>query len=109
VSSATELPLKMYRTKYVLKNPSKKTGIGKIAIEIYFSRDGKRERMYLPTGEEIPEKFWLNGVISKSYPQKGSLFRRLEEKLFELKQKLYQWEKELGFLTVDLIKTKLAE
>ena len=99
----------MYRTKYVLKNPSKKTGIGKIAIEIYFSRDGKRERMYLPTGEEIPEKFWLNGVVSKSYPHKKQLIQRLEQKLFEVKQQLYQWEQELGYLTVDLIKNKLAE
>lgn len=109
VGSATELPLKMYRTKYVLKNPSKKSGIGKITIEIYFSRDGKRERMYLPTGEEIHEKFWTNGVISKSYPQKEQLLRRLEEKHHEVKQQLYQWEKELGYLTVDLVKNKLEE
>ncbi len=108
-SSATELPLKMYRTKYVLKNPSKKSGIGKITIEIYFSRDSKRERMYLPTGEEIHEKFWKNGIISKSYPQKEQLLRRLEDKHQEVKQQLYQWEKEIGYLTVDLIKTKLEE
>lgn len=109
MGSATELPLKMYRTKYVLKNPSKKSGIGKITIEIYFSRDGKRERMYLPTGEEIHEKLWSNGIISKSYPQKEQLLRRLEEKHHEVKQQLYQWEKEFGYLTVDLVKTKLAE
>lgn len=109
MSSATELPLKMYRTKYVLKNPSKKTGVGKIALEIYFSRDGKRERMYLPTGEEIHEKFWINGIVSKSYPQKEQLLRRLEDKYHEVKQQLYKWEKELGYLTVDLVKAKLVE
>lgn len=99
----------MYRTKYVLKNPSKKSGIGKITIEIYFSRDGKRERMYLPTGEEIHEKFWINGVISKSYPQKDQLLRRLEEKHHQIKQQLYSWEKEVGYLNVDLVKVKLIE
>ena len=60
--------------------------------------------MYLPTGEEIHEKFWKNGIISKSYPQKEQLLRRLEDKHQEVKQQLYQWEKEIGYLTVDLIK-----
>ncbi|WP_144603830.1 tyrosine-type recombinase/integrase [Algoriphagus algorifonticola] len=99
----------MYRTKYVLKNPSKKSGIGKITIEIYFSRDGRRERMYLPTGEEIHEKYWTNGAISKSYSQKEQLLRRLEDKHHEVKQQLYQWEKELGYLNADLVKAKLEE
>jgi len=107
VSSATELPLKMYRTKYVLKNPSKKSGLGKITLEIYFSSNGKRERIYLPTGEEIHEKYWTNGMVAKSYPQKEKLLRRLEEKHYEVKQQLYQWEKELGYLNADLVKTKL--
>jgi integrase len=97
----------MYRTKYVLKNVSRKTGKGKISIEIYFSRDGRRERLYLPTGEEISHKFWANGVISKSYTQKAQLLRRLEEKQHEVKQQLYQWEKELGYLNADLVKSKL--
>lgn len=109
MASATELPLKMYRTKFVLKNASVKSGIGKIAIEIYFSKDGKRERMYLPTGEEILEKYWVNGNISKSYPLKEQLLRRLEEKHQELKQCLYQWEKQNGYLNVDLVKAKLSE
>ena len=65
--------------------------------------------MYLPTGEEIQEKFWANGVISKSYPQKDQLLRRLEEKHHEIKQQLYNWEKEVGYLNVDLVKAKLIE
>lgn len=107
--SATELPLKMYRTKFVLKNASAKSGKGKIALEIYFSKDGMRERMYLPTGEEILEKYWVNGNLSKSYPLKDQLLRRLEEKHQELKQCLYQWEKQYGYLNVDLVKAKLSE
>lgn len=109
VSSATELPLKMFRTKYVLKNASKKSGLGKITLEIYFSSDGKRERIYLPTGEEIHEKYWTNGMVAKSYPQKIQLLRRLEEKHHEVKQQLYQWEKEIGYLNADLVKSKLKE
>jgi hypothetical protein len=64
VSSATELPPKMYRTKYVLKNPIKKSGLDKITLEIYFSSDGKRERIYLPAGEEILTKYWTNGMVA---------------------------------------------
>lgn len=109
VSSATELPLKMYRTKFVLKNPSAKTGIGKINIEIYFTLQGKRERVYLPTGEEIHNKYWGDGIISKSYLQKEEVQRRLEEKLYEIKQQLYQWNKELGYLNAALVKAKLSE
>lgn len=65
--------------------------------------------MYLPTGEEIHEKFWINGLVAKSYPQKDQLLRRLEEKHHEVKQQLYQWEKELGYLNADLVKAKLEE
>lgn len=63
----------------------------------------------MPTGEEIHEKLWSNGLIAKSHPQRNQLLRRLEEKLHEVKQQLYHWEKELGFLTADLVKTKLEE
>lgn len=99
----------MYRTKFVLKNPSVKTGKGKITIEIYFTIQGKRERVYLPTDEEIHKKYWGNGIISKSYLQKEQLQRRLDEKLHELKQRLYQWNKELGYLNAALVKAKLSE
>lgn len=99
----------MYRTKYVLKNTSKKSGKGKISIEIYFSTNGRRERLYLPTGEEIHQRFWVNGTVAKSYPQKDQLVRRLEEKQHELRQQLYHWEKELGHLNADLVKSKLQE
>lgn len=99
----------MYRTKYVLKNVSKRTGKGKIALEIYFYQDGSRDRLYFPTGEELSSKYWVNGSISKSYPLKNQLVNRLEEKHQELKQKLHRWEIELGYLNADLVRTKLSE
>ncbi|WP_297335905.1 site-specific integrase [Algoriphagus sp.] len=99
----------MYRTKFVLKNVSKRTGKGKIAIEIYFYKDGIRDRMYFPTGEELNNNYWNKGSISKSYPLKNQLLKRLDEKHQELKQKLHRWENELGFLNADLVRNKLSE
>lgn len=99
----------MYRTKYVIKNINKKSGQGKITLEIYFYQDGRRERLYLPTGEEIQCKYWVNGTVSKSYSQKESLLRRLDSKQQEIKQVLYVWECEFGYLNAELVKNKLSE
>lgn len=48
-------------------------------------------------------------MVAKSYPQKDKFLRSLEEKHYEVKQQLYQWEKELGYLNADLVKTKLED
>jgi integrase len=99
----------MYRTKFVLKNVSKKSGKGKIALEVYFYQNGTRDRMYFPTGEELSSNHWVNGSISKSYPLKNQLLKRLDEKHQELKQKLHRWENDLGYLNADLVRSKLSE
>lgn len=98
----------MYRTKHVLKGVNKAKQIGRVYVEITFSHQESRERIYLPTDERINSMYWVNGRISKSHPEWKSLWRRLEEYHNEIKQVLFDLENEFGYVNSVLFKNKIG-
>lgn len=98
----------MYRTKVVLKAVSKKTGKGRINIEVTFQGLGKRERVYFATEESIESKHWVNGKISKSNTIYKELWRRVELRQNQIKDTLFELQQEHGFVNADMLKSSLS-
>lgn len=97
----------MYRTKVVLKAVSKKTGRGRLNIEVTFQGVDNRERMYLATEESIESKFWVNGKISRSSSSYKELWRRVELRQNQVKDILFELQQEHGFVNATLLKNSL--
>lgn len=97
----------MYRTKVVLKAVSKKTGRGRLNIEVTFQGVDNRERMYLATEESIESKYWVNGKISRSSSSYKELWRRVELRQNQVKDILFELQQEHGFVNATLLKNSL--
>lgn len=97
----------MYRTKVVLKAVSKKTGRGRLNIEVTFQGAGNRERVYLATEESIESKYWVNGKISRSSSSYKELWRRVELRQNQVKDILFELQQEHGFVNATLLKNSL--
>lgn len=89
----------MYRTNLVLKGISKSNGLGKITIEVTFKSGSIRERVYITTGEKVPEANWQNGVISKAFPSAREIMKRIEILHNQVKTVLFDLERNNGFVT----------
>lgn len=94
----------MYRTKWVLKNVNKKTGLGRISIEVTFPNQPNRERVYISTDEVISKDYWKSGGVIKSYPNRNELIRRLEDCENNVKGDLYQVRINEGYVNAHLFK-----
>lgn len=99
----------MYTTKVVLKSISKRTGKGKLNIEVTFQSISKRERVYIDTEESIEKKYWVNGKISRACTNQKEVWRRVEFKLNAIKDTLFALENEHGFVNAGLFKNHLSE
>lgn len=97
----------MYRTKIVLKAVSKRTGRGRLNIEVTFQGNKNRERVYLATEESIESKYWVNGKISKAYPNHKEIWRRVELRHNEVKDLLFNLVNEYGFANAVLLKNTI--
>lgn len=97
----------MYYTKVILKNPSRRTGEGKLVIEITFKHQGVRERVYYPTQEKIHADHWKNGKISKANPKFKPIQRRVEEIHNEVKEIIYALEKTYGYVNATHFKNHI--
>jgi hypothetical protein len=94
----------MYRTKVVIKAISKRTGRGRLNIEVTFQGNKNRERVYLATEESIESKYWVNGKISKAHPNHKEIWRRVEVRHNEIKDQLFALVNEYGFANATLFK-----
>lgn len=99
----------MYRTKWVLKNVNKKTGLGRISIEVNFPNQPNRERVYISTDEVISKVYWKCGGVIKSYPNRNELIRRLEDCENNVKGDLYQVRINEGYVNAHLFKKFIEE
>lgn len=99
----------MYRTKWVLKNVNKKTGLGRISIEVTFPNQQNRERVYISTDEVINKDYWKSGGVIKSYPNRNELIRRLEDCENKVKGDLYQVRINEGYVNAHLFKKFIEE
>lgn len=99
----------MYRTKWVLKNVNKKTGLGRISIEVNFPTQPNRERVYISTDEVISKDYWKSGGVIKSCPNRNELIRRLEDCENKVKGDLYQVRINEGYVNAHLFKKFIEE
>lgn len=99
----------MYRTKVVLKAVSKKTGRGRLNIEVTFQANNTRERLYLATEESIESKYWVNGKVSKALHNYKELWRRVEARHNEVKNLLFNLVNEHGFVNATILKGTFDE